>query len=287
MKLPQGRAVRTMLIALVVAAVVLGGKAFWIEPASLTVVEHALELPRWPEPLAGLRVAVLADLHVGSPYNGLDNLRRVVELTAEQQPDLVLVPGDVVINNVFAGSFVPPEETAAVLAELNPPLGILAVLGNHDHWSDASRVAAALRGAGIPVLEDESVELEFEGTTFRVVGVSDFWEGEHDIGAAMEEVPPGAPTILFTHNPDLFPEVPNRVALTVASHTHGGQVRLPLLGRPITFSRYGQRYAAGHVAEEGRHLFVSTGIGTSVFPVRFRVPPEITILVLHPERGAP
>jgi predicted MPP superfamily phosphohydrolase len=276
-----------LLLALVVAAVALGGKAFWLEPASLSVREHVLELPRWPAGLAGLRVAVLADLHVGSPHNGIDNLRRVVELTAEARPDLVLVPGDVVINNVFAGNFVPPEEIAAVLAELKPPLGVLAVLGNHDHWSDAPRVAAALRGVGIPVLEDESVRLERDGVPFRVAGVTDFWEGEHDIGAALADVPPGAPTILFTHNPDLFPEVPDRVALTVASHTHGGQVRLPLVGRPITFSRYGQRYAAGHVAEEGRHLFVSTGIGTSVFPVRFRVPPEISILELQPERTAP
>jgi predicted MPP superfamily phosphohydrolase len=276
-----------LLLALVVAAVALGGKAFWLEPASLSVREHVLELPRWPAGLAGLRVAVLADLHVGSPYNGIDSLRRVVELTAAARPDLVLVPGDVVINNVFAGNFVPPEEIAAVLAELKPPLGVLAVLGNHDHWSDAPRVAAALRGVGIPVLEDESVRLERDGVPFRVAGVTDFWEGEHDIGAALADVPPGAPTILFTHNPDLFPEVPDRVALTVASHTHGGQVRLPLVGRPITFSRYGQRYAAGHVAEEGRHLFVSTGIGTSVFPVRFRVPPEISILELQPERTAP
>jgi len=285
MNLPKGRPGRTLLFALAVAVIALGGKAFWLEPASLRVVEHVLELPRWPQGLAGLRVAVLADLHVGSPYNGLDNLRRVVALTAEQQPDLVLIPGDLVINNVFAGSFVPPEETAAVLAELRPPLGILAVLGNHDHWSDAPRVAAALRGAGIPVLEDESVTLEHNGVPFRVAGMTDFWEGEHDLGAALAEVPPGAPTILFSHNPDIFPEVPARVALTVASHTHGGQVRLPLLGRPITYSRYGQRYAAGHVVEQDRHLFVSTGIGTSVFPMRFRVPPEISILVLQPLRS--
>jgi predicted MPP superfamily phosphohydrolase len=271
-----------LLATLVVAALALGAKAFWIEPSSLIVVEHRLELTRWPASLSGLRVAVLADLHVGSPYNGLDNLARVVALTAEQQPDLVLVPGDLVINNVLGGSFVPPEETAALLAELKPPLGIYAVLGNHDHWSDASRVAAALRDAGIPVLKDESVALEHDGVPLWVAGVTDFWEGEHDVGAALSAVPPGAPVILFTHNPDIFPQVPDRVGLTVASHTHGGQVRLPLFGRPITYSRYGQRYAAGHVVEDGRHLFVSTGIGTSVLPMRFRVPPEISLLELQP-----
>lgn len=275
------------MLVLVVAAVVLGGQAFWFEPSSLKVVEHVLELPLWPEALAGLRVAVLADLHVGSPHNGLDNLRRVVAMTAEQAPDLVLIPGDVVINDVFGGRFVPPEQSAAVLAELKPPLGILAVLGNHDHWSDAPRVAAALRAAGIAVLEDEAVALEWNGASFWVAGVTDFWEGNHDVGAALAQVPGGAPVILFSHNPDLFPDVPDSVALTVASHTHGGQVRLPLLGRPITFSRYGQRYAAGHVVEDGRQLFVSTGIGTSVLPMRFGVPPEISLLELHPPRTAP
>ena len=160
MRWPRGRARRTLWLVLVAAAVSLGGKAFWLEPSSLVVREHVLHLPRWPESLAGLRVAVLADLHVGSPYNDLDNLRRVVELTAAQQPDLILVPGDLVINNVLGGEFVAPEETAAVLAGLEPPLGILAVLGNHDHWSDGPRVAAALRSAGIPVLEDEAVKLD-------------------------------------------------------------------------------------------------------------------------------
>jgi predicted MPP superfamily phosphohydrolase len=89
---------------------------------------------------------------------------------------------------------------------------------------------------------------------------------------------------LITHNPDLFPEVPDRVALTLAAHTHGGQVYLPLIGRPIVPSRYGERYAAGHIVERGRHLFVTVGLGTSILPVRFLVPPEIALLDV---RGRP
>jgi hypothetical protein len=90
-----------------------------------------------------------------------------------------------------------------------------------------------------------------------------------------------APVLAFTHNPDVFPHVPARVALTIAGHTHGGQVVLPLLGRPLVPSAYGQRYAIGHVEEDGRHLFVSSGLGTSIFPVRFGVPPEISIVVVR------
>ncbi|MGZ5141018.1 MAG: hypothetical protein ACXWCX_24730 [Burkholderiales bacterium] len=87
---------------------------------------------------------------------------------------------------------------------------------------------------------------------------------------------------LFTHNPDIFPTIAGDFSLLIACHTHGGQVYLPLLGRPIVPSRYGERYAIGHVAENGRHLFVSSGLGTSIIPVRFSVPPEITVLELYP-----
>jgi hypothetical protein len=103
------------------------------------------------------------------------------------------------------------------------------------------------------------------------------------VETALREVPAGDPVILYTHNPDIFPGVPARVSLTVAGHTHGGQVNLPLLGRPVVPSRFGQRYAFGHVEEGGRHLYVGGGVGTSIIPVRFRVPPEVVVLSLEPE----
>ena len=95
---------------------------------------------------------------------------------------------------------------------------------------------------------------------------------------ALKGVTNSAPVIVITHNPDVFPLVPNRVCLTIAGHTHGGQVALPLVGRLIVPSKYGQRYAIGHIREEGRDLFVTSGVGTSIIPVRFRVPPEIVFL---------
>lgn len=98
---------------------------------------------------------------------------------------------------------------------------------------------------------------------------------------ALSKVPSTMPVITFTHNPDVFPDIPPRVALTIAGHTHGGQVALPVLGRPVVPSRYGERFAVGHIVEQGRHLFVSTGLGTSILPVRFRVPPEISILTVQ------
>jgi predicted MPP superfamily phosphohydrolase len=255
--------------------------AFWLEPASLRNEDHALELPAWPAACSGFRIAVLADLHVGSPFNGLANLDEVVELTRKAAPDMVLLAGDYVIHGVVGGSFEPPEAIARTLGRLEAPAGVYAVLGNHDWWFDPARVQAALEAVSIPVLEDRAVPIAHGRCRFWLAGVSDYWEGRHDVAAALQEVPADAAVILFTHNPDGFPQVPARVALTIAGHTHGGQVYLPGVGRPIVPSIWGERYAIGHVEESGRHLFVSSGVGTSILPVRFLVPPEVSVLTLR------
>lgn len=273
---------RGVLFVLLLCVVAVGAWAFWWEPSHVRVREVGLAVAGWRPEHAGMRVAVLTDLHVGSPYHGIAMLRRIVALTNAARPDLVLIPGDLVIQGVLGGEFVPPEQSAEVLRGLRAPLGVYAVLGNHDWWLDGPRVARALRSAGIPVLEDTAVRVVARGLPFWVAGVSDFWEGAHYVPSALRPASDTSPVLLFTHNPDVFPLVPARVSLTVAGHTHGGQVDLPWLGRPMVPSRYGKRYAAGEVVEGGRHLFVATGTGTSILPVRFRVPPEVVVLVLRP-----
>jgi predicted MPP superfamily phosphohydrolase len=128
-----------------------------VEPSSLTTRQYELAIPSWSKDLAGLRVAVLADLHVGSRFNGLSKLERIVELTNSLKPDLILIPGDFAIDGVIGGSFVSPEEAAAVLGRLTAPLGVWACLGNHDWWLDPRRVGRALQGQGIRLLEDDAV----------------------------------------------------------------------------------------------------------------------------------
>ena len=260
----------------------LGLRAFWLEPASLTIDEETIGLA-WP--LRGaVRIAVLTDLHVGSPFNGPAKLREVVDRTNAARPDVVGVLGDLVIQGVPGGRFVAPEPIAAELSRLVAPGGVVAVLGNHDGWLDHDRVRRALEGNHVPVIEETAIRIQLPSGPVWIAGISDLWTGKHDITTALAAVrEDGAPIILLTHNPDVFPDVPDRVALTLAGHTHGGQVRLPFVGRPIVPSRFGQRFAAGHVVEAGRHLFVATGVGTSILPVRFRVPPAVTILTVRPE----
>jgi uncharacterized protein len=277
---------RLIAAAVLVIAVGLGLWAFALEPASLTTREYRLLIPDWSAPLAGLRVAVLADLHVGSPFNGISKLHRIVDLTNRLAPDLIVIPGDVVIHGVLGGSFVAPEDTAAALARLRAAHGVWASLGNHDWWFDGRRTMAALERHRIAVLEDRAVRIEHGNAHFWLVGISDFWEAPHDVQKAMREVGDKAPVLMFTHNPDVFPSISERFSLLIAGHTHGGQVRVPLLGRPIVPSKYGERFAFGHVVEGRHHMFVSPGLGTSILPVRFRVPPEVTILELHPQTPA-
>lgn len=232
-----------------------------------------------------LRIAILTDLHVESPFNGIAKLRDTVDRTNAAQPDLICILGDLVIQGVIGGRFVAPEEIATELKRLRAAAGAVAVLGNHDGWFNHARVRDALERNGIRVLEDTAARLNTPAGPLWVAGISDLWTGRHDLAAALSAVKDdGAPVVLLTHNPDVFPLVPDRVTLTLAGHTHGGQVRLPFIGRPIVPSRFGQRFAAGHVVENGRHLFVATGLGTSILPVRFRVRPAVAILTLVSEQ---
>lgn len=265
----------------------------WLEPASITVHRVSLSVPKWHAEHKGLKIALLTDLHIGSPHWGIGKLRRLVEHTNDEKPDLILLLGDYVVGDgrdhahmVVGGTFVEPEPIAEELKRLRAPLGVFAVLGNHDWWFDGERVARALKDAGIVVLENQAVKVESGGRAFWLAGVADLWTRTPDIYGTLRQVEGDDPVILFTHNPDIFPGVPSRVSLTVAGHTHGGQVNLPLIGRPVVPSKFGQRYAFGHVVEDGRHLFVSGGVGTSIVPVRFRVPPEIVILTLTQENAA-
>jgi uncharacterized protein len=269
---------RRAAVAILAAALFLALWAFWWEPRRLVVRESTIVLPCWRG--KPIRVAVASDLHIGSPYTGVEKLERLVREINARRPDAVLLLGDFVIQDVVGGSFVPPETIAERLSALRAPLGTYAVLGNHDWWLDAPRVERAFRSAGIVMLEDDAVPLN----GFWLVGISDFMEGKHDVGRALRAVNDDRPAIAITHNPDVFPGIPNRVCLTLAGHTHGGQVAIPLVGRPIVPSRYGERYALGHIHEHGRQLFVTAGVGTSIIPVRFRVPPELVILEI---RGAP
>lgn len=245
---------------------------------SVEVRRERLRLRHWPPALAGTRIAVLADLHTGSPQVDERRLGEIVELVNRERVDVVALVGDYIDPRVAFGEWVSPEAIAARLGGLEARAGRYAVLGNHDWAHAGERMPAALRDAGLPVLENEAVRTD---AGFWVAGLGDYTKRTADVERALAQVPLDDPVVLLSHNPDVFPQVPDRVALTISGHTHGAQVDIPLVREKTTPSRFGARYAGGHVEEHGRHLYVSEGIGTSRFPVRFRARPSIGLLDLR------
>jgi len=253
---------------------------FFIEPNRLVIHEQSIQIDNWPKELGGLRIALIADLHTGGWFIDENKLRLIVDRSNQLNPDLVVLLGDYVAPNSWHSRRVEPEITAGVLKDLRAPLGVYAVLGNHDWWYNGAKVRRAFEQNGIPVLEDEVIEIRWRDKSFWLAGLADLWTRPQQIDETIAKAPPGSTMIALTHNPDIFPRLPPNVPLLLAAHTHGGQVSIPLIGTPIVPSRFGSKYTAGHVFENRHHMFVTTGIGTSILPVRFRVPPEIVVLTV-------
>lgn len=292
------RRVLQTLAGLFLAGFGMGGYAYAWEPTRQRVTRYQFAPQGWPKGRR-LSLAIISDLHVGGPHMPLARVRDIVETTNALNPDLVLLLGDFVASRARRASDPPYAAWAEELARLRAASGIFAVLGNHDWWQDertqvkrAGPTASgqALEAVGISVLENQARRLETSAGPLWVAGLGDqiaFLKrlrgrpnGVDDLPGTLGQIADdGAPVIMLAHEPDIFARMPARVALTLSGHTHGGQVRL-FGWSPIVPSRYGNRYAYGHVRENGRDLIVSAGLGTSKLPFRLGAPPEIVLVEL-------
>jgi len=250
---------------------------------ALRVTRYRLTPPGWR---AGhrLSITVIADLHAGGPNMGLERIRAVVDIANLQRSDLVVLLGDYFATHRFITEVVPHQAWAGELARLRAPFGVYAVLGNHDWWHNIGDTRQAFADVKIPVLENDALLLGPRGARFWLAGLGDqlayiigrrHYRGVDDLPGTLKRIDSDDPVILLAHEPDIFPKVPDRVALTLCGHTHGGQIRIPFLWEHFVPSAYGTRYAYGHVIEGGRHMIVSGGLGTSGIPARLGVQPEI------------
>jgi hypothetical protein len=254
----------------------------------LVVTRYRLHPPRWRTGQR-LSMAVVADLHAGGPNMGLRRVESVVEVTNALNADLILLLGDYFATHRFVTEHVPPAAWAGALAELRAPLGVWSILGNHDWWFDIEGTRHALRRVGIPVLENEAHLIGEAPHRFWLAGLGDQlayplghrrFQGIDDLPGTLRGITTDDPVILLVHEPDIFTQVPDRVTLTLAGHTHGGQIRLPLIWPAYVPSMYGARFAYGHVVEQNRHLVISGGLGCTFVPARLGVPPEIVHIEL-------
>ncbi len=268
------------------AAMVMPGTAAYAAAEAahdLVVTHYKLTPPGWP---AGQRLTItaIADLHAGGPNMGIERVREVVDAGNALKSDLIVVLGDYFATHRFVTERVPPPAWAAELARLRAPLGVYSILGNHDWWYDITGVRQAFAGVRLPLMENDAVLIGPPGRRFWLAGLGDQlahyigpsnFRGEDDLPGTLAKIATDDPVILLVHEPDIFTQVPQRVSLTIAGHTHGGQIRLPFLPPLWAPSQYGARFAYGHIVERGRHLIVSGGIGCSRVPLRLGVPPEI------------
>jgi uncharacterized protein len=259
-----------------------------IEPELLVTTPYRLMPPGWRG--GPLRLVAIADLHAGGPNMELEHIRRIVDRANALKPDVIVLLGDYIATHRFVTEHVPNVVWAAEFSRLQAPLGVWAILGNHDWWHDVKGIRRAFAKVSIPVLENRAVLLGTGSNRFWLAGLGDQlahfvgrhrFRGEDDLDGTLAQVTTDDPVILLAHEPDIFTRVPGRVSLTLAGHTHGGQIRIPFFWPKLVPSRYGARFAYGHIVESGRHMIVSGGLGTSFAPIRLGVPPEI----VHVEIG--
>ena len=282
---------------LALTGAVLGTYAIVIEPGLLLRTQYyAITPPRWTPGLK-LRLVLLADPHLVEPHMPLSRWNRIIDQANTLDGDLILLMGDYVAGHFFRTGTVPIADAAKAAARLKAPLGVFSINGNHDWWDDRNAqktgqgpplAQRAMEDNGIPVLANRALRLNKDSQPFWLSGTDSIvaikkgrrhFESRADLPGTLAQISDMAPVIHLAHEPDLFTEIPERVSLTLSGHTHGGQVRL-FGWSPVTPSAYGNRFAYGHVVEDGRHLVVSGGLGCSIAPIRFGVPPEITVIDL-------
>jgi len=246
-----------------------------LEPEWLSLERLTIPIRRLPLAFEGFKIVQMSDFHL-LPFTKIDLVREAVAIANKLKPDLVLLTGDYVlsiVDSIF--------ELAPVLATLDAKNGIFTCLGNHDLWTDEAVVRTGLEESKLPLLKNAGVEIGSGRSVLYVAGLDDGWSGNPDLSRALEDAPHGAPVILMHHEPD-FADVNSRdgrVALQLSGHSHGGQVRLPIIGS-FVLPEYGQKYDMGLYRVNDMWLYTNRGIGVIAPPVRFNCRPEVTEITL-------
>lgn len=243
-----------------------------------TVRRLYLEIAGWPQWQLPLRIAFLSDLHTGSHSDDIARLNSIVEEVAAFAPDVALFGGDYVNLQPLGGGRVPPRTIAKILSQLDPPLGRFAILGNHDYIYGERAVTDAFEDHGISVLDHARRSMRFQNHAIELVGVPDADVTRAEARALIAALAYDKPTIVLAHDPVWFAHLPAGPHFMLAGHTHGGQIRLPGLRVVCSGTKAPRRWIHGLVEQRGQYLYVTSGIGTSVVPLRWGVPPEIAVL---------
>jgi predicted MPP superfamily phosphohydrolase len=275
---PRGRVRRLAGAAALIGA---GGLLYAreVEPRRLEVVRLELTLPRLAAAFDGYRIVQIGDLHLDD-WSKPERLDRIAEMVNEERPDLVVVTGDFAS---YSARRLDTGRLVGALRRLSAPDGVLAILGNHDYLTDVKLIRQCIREAGLTELINEVVTLERGGSELHVAGIDDVMEGRSRLDLVLGELPEEGAAVLLAHEPD-FADVAaatGRFDLQLSGHSHGGQVRVPLLGRAV-LPPFSQRYTRGLHRVGGMLVYANRGLGTVHARLRFGCRPEITALTLRP-----
>lgn len=271
-------------ISLLILFVVLCIDLFFIEPNILLTKSQKLEIPHWNKDLDGFKIALITDIHLGTKFVDLKKLARIVKIVNSKNPDLIVICGDLDAKSISKEKY-STTQIANILKNLKSKHGVIAVMGNHD-YVPPSVVKNIYQKSNIILLENEDYYFSHNAKTLRIVGFKDLWHFKSNPIQVVGMKDKTTPTVVLTHNPDYFPQMPNFVSLTLSGHTHGGEIVLPFIGSFFIPSEYGQRYRNGYIIENNKHLFVSRGVAT-LSGGRFLDPPEINILTLYSQKEIP
>ncbi|MGA8215249.1 MAG: metallophosphoesterase [Candidatus Sulfotelmatobacter sp.] len=270
--------------AAVVGTVAIAGDAIFLAPNHPRIVRQDFFLPRWPERLNGFTVALLSDFHY-DPYFSVHPLNAAIDMVNSLHPDLIALTGDFVsrplVGNRRKAAFA-AEPCARLLRQMTARHGLWAVMGNHDEGTDRKHVTRALQAENIQVLANQSVAIEQDGARIWLAGVNDVLGRTADLSKALHGVPAGEAVILLAHEPDFADEASQSpIDLQLSGHSHGGQVRIPLLP-PLYLPPMAKKYVWGTYRVGPLTLYTNAGLGTLGIPMRLNCPPEITFLTLRP-----
>lgn len=240
------------------------------------VVRHLHYGPEhWPASARPQRLVLVTDIHVSGPDMPPERLVRIVAQVNRLRPDIILLGGDFVSAKKLATKRYSVEDALRPLAALRASSGVIAVMGNHDHWSDAAAIRRELLRTGVTVLDNQAIRIG----SIAIGGVDDDFTERADIRVVAEQLKRlGGVPLILSHSPDIFPATPPLIGLVLAGHTHCGQISFPLIGPVFTASHYGKRFTCGIIRSKGQTMIVSAGVGISLLPIRLGVPPDIWVI---------
>lgn len=249
-------------------------RAALAEPFMLTIERCPIFLRRLPSALDRFRIVHLSDLHLG-PLTSAAQLRRAIDTANNLEPDIIALTGDYISHE---RRYAAP--CAEIVGQLRARCGVYAVLGNHDHWTDAALITDLFRAEGIKVLINEGMRFEKDGAAFWLAGVNDTMVGLEDISLALAGSSDNEMKLLLAHNPIVLRRAARAgIDLVLSGHTHGGQVALRAERNGTARTR--RRVLNGLARQDDTQIYVTRGLGTVVLPIRYGCPPEVSLLELH------